>query len=154
MGKTGKDSSDQLMGADHSSACYGLALLPVSFVWDVFKFSGIAFVAFLMLSGIMILLTGDSGLLQQNRCKVGHVILVYYKWICGCSMKLPGAVRITGRPGPGQIMGYIVVWGSRDSFIEMAYGKKAKRTKKSSICSCCSDHISSHWFYYSFSPSG
>ena len=46
------------MGADHSSACYGLALLPVSFVWDVFKFSGIALCSFLMLSGIMILLTG------------------------------------------------------------------------------------------------
>ena len=30
------------MGADFSSACYGMALLPVSSVWDVFEFSGIA----------------------------------------------------------------------------------------------------------------
>lgn len=43
--------------------------------------------------------------------KVGHVILGYYKWICEGSLKLPGAVRIMGRPGPGQILGYIVLWG-------------------------------------------
>ena len=42
MKKLGKDSGDQFMGADFSSACYGMALLPVSSVWDVFEFSGIA----------------------------------------------------------------------------------------------------------------
>lgn len=42
---------------------------------------------------------------------MGHVILGYYKWICEGSLKLPGAVRIMGRPGPGQILGYIVLWG-------------------------------------------
>ena len=67
IGKTGKDSSDQLMGADHSSACYGLALLPVILVWDVFKFSGIALCSFFNAVRYHdIAYRGDSGLLQQK----------------------------------------------------------------------------------------
>ena len=66
----------------------------------------------LMIAGIMILLTGGFlPLAAGTAAKVGHVILGYYKWICEGSLKLPGAVRIIGRPGPGQILGYIVLWG-------------------------------------------
>ena len=82
----------------------------------------------------MILLTGGFWpFAAETAANVGHVILVYYKWICGCSMKLPGAVRITGRPGPGQIMGYIVVWGIGIAALKWLMGRKLKRTKKSSI---------------------
>ena len=80
------------MGADHSSACYGLALLPVSFVWDVFKFSGIALCSFFNAVRYHdIAYRGIWPFAAETAAKVGHVILVYYKWICGCSMKLPGA---------------------------------------------------------------
>ena len=100
------------MGADFSSACYGMALLPVSSVWDVFEFSGIA-------AGAGFDDSGDHDIAYRRilplaagtAAKVGHVILGYYKWICEGSLKLPGAVRIMGRPGPGQILGYIVLWG-------------------------------------------
>lgn len=112
MEKLGKDSSDQFMGADLSSACYGMALLPVSSVWDVLNFLVLPLVPVLMIAGIMILLTGGFlPLAAGTAAKVGHVILGYYKWICEGSLKLPGAVRIMGRPGPGQILGYIVLWG-------------------------------------------
>ena len=100
------------MGADLSYACYGMALLPVSSVWDVLNFLVLPLVPVLMIAGIMILLTGGFlPLAAGTAAKVGHVILGYYKWICEGSLKLPGAVRIMGRPGPGQIRGYIVLWG-------------------------------------------
>ena len=73
----------------------------------------------LMIAGIMILLTGGFlPLAAGTAAKVGHVILGYYKWICEGSLKLPGAVRIMGRPGPGQILGHRPV-GIWYGFIEM-----------------------------------
>lgn len=66
----------------------------------------------LMIAGIMILLTGGFlPLAAGTAAKVGHVILGYYKWICEGSLKLPGAVRIMGRPGPGQDRGILCCGG-------------------------------------------
>lgn len=116
-----------------------IILLPVM-AWHYYQyplygmflnFLVLPFVAFLMLSGIMILLTGGFWpFAAETAAKVGHVILVYYKWICGCSMKLPGAVRITGRPGPGQIMGYIVVWGIGIAALKWLVGRKLKGQRR------------------------
>ena len=116
-----------------------IILLPVM-AWHYYQyplygmflnFLVLPFVAFLMLSGIMILLTGGFWpFAAETAAKVGHVILIYYKWICGCSMKLPGAVRITGRPGPGQIMGYIVVWGIGIAALKWLMGRKLKENRK------------------------
>mgnify|MGYP000517840554 CR=1 FL=1 len=116
-----------------------IILLPVM-AWHYYQyplygmflnFLVLPFVAFLMLSGIMILLTGGFWpFAAETAAKVGHVILVYYKWICGCSMKLPGAVRITGRPGLGQIMGYIVVWGIGIAALKWLMGRKLKGQRR------------------------
>ena len=45
-------------------------------------------------------------------------------------MKLPGAVRITGRPGPGQIVGYIVVWGIGIAALKWLMGRKLKGQRR------------------------
>ena len=78
--------------------------------------------------------------------KVGHVILGYYKWICEGSLKLPGAVRIMGRPGPGQILGYIVLWGIAVALLRcQRWGQTRKilqKIYKFDICSCNSAHSS------------
>ena len=68
-----------------------IILLPVM-AWHYYQyplygmflnFLVLPFVAFLMLSGIMILLTGGFWpFAAETAAKVGHVILVYYKWIC------------------------------------------------------------------------
>ena len=58
IGKNWKNSSDQLMGADHSSACYGWHYYQYPLYGMFLNFLVLPFVAFLMLSGIMILLTG------------------------------------------------------------------------------------------------
>ncbi len=97
-----------------------IVLLPVM-AWHYYQyplygmflnFLVLPLVPFLMISGILILLTGGFWpFVAEIAVKVGHVILLYYKWICGCSLKLPGAQLILGRPGMGQILGYIVLWG-------------------------------------------
>ena len=77
--------------------------------------------------------------------KVGHVILGYYKWICEGSLKLPGAVRIMGRPS-GTDPGVYCVVGDSGGFIEMpevgADQKDPEKIYKFDICSCNSAHSS------------
>lgn len=97
-----------------------IVLLPVM-AWHYYQyplygmllnFLVLPLVPVLMISGIMILATGGIWPLGAvMAAKTGHVILLYYKWICEWSLKLPGAVRILGRPGPGQVLCYIAVWG-------------------------------------------
>ncbi len=116
-----------------------IILLPVM-AWHYYQyplygmflnFLVLPFVTFLMLSGIMILFTGGFWpFAAETAAKVGHVILIYYKWICGCSMKLPGAVRITGRPGPGQIMVYIAIWGIGTAALKWLMGRKLKGQRR------------------------
>ncbi len=82
-------------------------------VYSMFlNFLVLPLVPLLMISGIMILLTGGFwSFAAGSAAKVGQVVLLYYKWICGCSLKLPGTRLILGRPGMGQILCYTALWG-------------------------------------------
>ena len=59
----------------------------------------------------------------------GHYILVFYQWLCTGFQKLPGAVRIVGRPALWQIGVYVGMWLA---VLAAAWkcGKKDRRERK------------------------
>lgn len=110
-----------------------IVLLPVM-AWHYYRyplygmflnFLVLPLVPVLMVSGIMILATGEIWPLGAvMAAKTGHVILLYYKWICEWSLKLPGAVRILGRPEMGQILCYIALWVMAVAGLRWLTGRK------------------------------
>lgn len=110
-----------------------IVLLPVM-AWHYYRyplygmflnFLVLPLVPVLMVSGIMILATGGIWPLGAvMAAKTGHVILLYYKWICGWSLKLPGAVRILGRPEMEQILCYIALWVMAVAVLRWLTGRK------------------------------
>ena len=95
MEKTGKDSSDQFMGARSFFCLLWHGIITSIPLYGMFlNFLVLPLVPVLMIAGIMILLTGGFlPLAAGTAAKVGHVILGYYKWICEGSKNCRGQWR-------------------------------------------------------------
>lgn len=59
----------------------------------------------------------------------GHYILVFYQWLCTGFQKLPGAVRIVGRPALWQIGVYVGMWMAVLA-VAWGSGKRDRRERK------------------------
>lgn len=81
-------------------------------VWGFFlNLAVIPLMGYVLLSGLAGILAGTAWLPAGMFCVgTGHYILKLYERLCRLAESLPGAVRITGRPGLWQIGLYAALW--------------------------------------------